>query len=184
MLDLIKDLPQLTWDYLKSREGKKCLRRCIMPLIIMGALIMLIVGAIWAKYQYPQCGKDIGSSRFYMRSVSRDYRKISGNSCPGFDWTRQKSTFTAGERNYDIYLPLAPKMAKQPTYVSEGLIGYAFNSVGIYSSGVSEEFDALKVQASKFDHCGGSNSNPVGFTFNLPVTGVYRFFGMPGDPDV
>lgn len=152
-----------------------------MPLIVMGSLMMLIVGAIWAKYQYPTCGTDLASSRFILTSISSTTRLLSGNSCPGYDWSAQKSTFTAGERHFDITIPTYPKIAKTPTYIYEGIIGYALNSVPIYAPGSSAKADAVKVQSVKFDQCGGSDSNPVGFTFNLPITGVYRYFSMPGD---
>jgi hypothetical protein len=181
MLDFMKDLPRLAVKYLKSREGKKCLRRCIMPIIVMGSLIMLVVGAIWAKFQYPTCGKSLSSSRFELYTSSKTTRTLSGNSCPGYDWTGQKSTFTAGDHHYEISIPISPKISKNPFYVSEGLIGYALNSVPIFASGVSAKADAAMVQSKKFDQCGGSDSNPVGFTFDLPVTGDFRFFTMPGD---
>lgn len=181
MWDLFKDLPGLLWRYVRSREGKKCLRRCYMPILVMGSMIMLVVGAIWAKYQYPTCGTDYYSSRLAIYTQTPEIRFISGNMCPGYDWTRQKAKNTAGEHHYDITAATKPRISMTPFYVTEGLIGFALNSVPIYASGESNSSDAVKVQSSKFDSCGGSDSNPVGFTFDLPVTGVYRYFAMPGD---
>ena len=185
-MDFFKDLPLLTWEYLKSRQGKKCLRGFMMPIIVFGSMIMLIVGAIWAKYQFPECGLDYESSKFKVQQVkgsssSSSYRRILGNSCPGYDWKHQKSPFTAGEHHFDINVPIKPSIAQQSTSVSEGLIGYAMNGVPIFASGKSNISDAVKVQAGKFDACGGSDSNPIGFTFDLPVTGFYHYFSLPGD---
>ena len=152
-----------------------------MPILVMGSIIMLVVGAIWAKYQYPTCGTDYDSSRFEIYSESSALRWISGNMCPGYDWTGQGSRNTAGEHHYEVTAPTSPRIAKSPFYVTEGLIGFALNSVPIYASGESNTSDAVEVQSHKFDSCGGSDSNPIGFTFDLPVTGIYRYFAMPGD---
>ena len=128
-----------TWDYLQSRVGRKRIRMILAPFFLVGSIILLVIGATWAKVLAPECGQDLPSARF---SISNGVAKriLSGNSCPGYDWNSQKRPIdreTAGEYRFSYSLPLAPVISTMPFYVGmtnsvSGPIGVALNGIPIY----------------------------------------------------
>ena len=157
-----------------------------------GSIMMLVIGAIWAKNDVPICGISQNSAKFSIYiSENKETRILSGNLCPGYDWHGQKSPYDAGEHVFKAILPAKPKIAVQETYVGinnsigfvYGKIGYAINGVPIYSAATKSGEDAVKEQGSYFDACAGHNDPYNKFTFSAKIPGFYHYHSMPGDMD-
>lgn len=96
------------------------------------------------------------------------YVKITTDGCPGYDWTSQTTPNKARKINKQVYLPIEPKLAKNPIYVgiknkdgskntnpSKGPIGIAINGVSIYGNADAMNEDAFINEGKTFDQCGG-----------------------------
>jgi hypothetical protein len=119
-----------TWDYCQTKNGRKRIRVILAVILLATSIVILIIGATWAKLLAPDCGQDIPSANFDVYN-STDKRIFNGNACPGYDWNSQKrpmSRETAGEYKFVYSLPLSPVISATPSYVGksnsiEGPIG-------------------------------------------------------------
>jgi hypothetical protein len=93
--------------------------------------------------------------------------EITGDGCPGYDWTSQKTPNTAKQIFKTYYIPMKPTIAKNPLYVgikgANGVdnkaileaIGVAANGVAIYANGDANNLDSYVNEGQSFDKCGG-----------------------------
>lgn len=140
-----------TWDYLQSRVGRKRIRLILAPFFLVASIMLLVIGATWAKVLAPECGQSLSSAEFSLSSVALR-RTLGGNSCPGYDWnsqTRPKDRETAGEYKFAYSVPLSPVIAATPTYVGksnsiDGPIGVALNGIPIYGPSTSGGGDTVE----------------------------------------
>lgn len=140
-----------TWDWMQSRTGRKRIRLIFAPIFLVGSILLLVIGAGWAKLLAPECGQDLPSAKFssYPDGVRR---LLSGNSCPGYDWnsqTRPKDRETAGEYKFSYSVPLVPIISITPTFVGKsnsvpGPIGVALNGIPIYGPSISDGEDSVE----------------------------------------
>lgn len=75
------------------------------------------------------------------------YRRLVGNSCPGYDWTYQKSPAAAAVYDFDYEFPVVVNCTV-PQYVGyshqTSLVGFALNGVAIYGPTNAEDVDAIE----------------------------------------
>ena len=176
------------WDLTQSREGRDKIRNVLAPLVFTTSIFFLIIGATWARFLDPQCGIDRKSARFTI-STSGQNRIMSGNGCPGYDWTVKGSSQgqreTAGEYPFTWKLPLIPMIVAKPFYIGtsnsiDGPIGVTLNGVPIWSPSTSNGQDAVSLESSQYDACGGMSTPPNHFAFSAPITGYYHYRIQPG----
>ena len=154
-----------------------------------GSVIMFIFGIVYATNLEPICGTDKQSATFTIKTEG-NYRVLSGNSCPGYDWTSQTTPNSANEVHFEIKIPLKPKMAGKTKNVGTsaepmigGAIGYALNGVPIYGPAALGSVDAIELEAATFDECAGHCAPKMMAPLPMDVGGYYHYHGMPGDKD-
>lgn len=174
---------------------KRYVRNISVFFLISGSLLMLIIGAIWAKYDSPTCGTAYHTAQFSITpTTDLTLRKFEGNSCPGYDWRSQSTSHNghqtlAGEHKIEFFLTSSPRINRKPFYVGklypmlaiDGPIGYALNGIAIYSPVNSNGDDAVLSEGGMFDQCGGHNEPSEDFTFTAKIPGFYHYHSMPGD---
>ena len=147
------------------------------------SIFMVVFGSIWLHFMIPICGTTvISSSKFTIRSVGTK-RVMEGITCPGYDWTGEKTSYEAGAHEVYETIPLTPELSSTITPVgissTEGVvggpIGYTLNGVAIFSNGGAHHKDAVKAEGSTFDSCAGHNSP------NFIWPGYYHYHSLPGD---
>lgn len=139
------------WDFMQSRNGRKRIRIVLAPFFLVGSIMLLVIGATWAKLLAPECGQDLDSAKFSV-SYTDTRRIVGGNACPGYDWnsqTRPKDRETAGEYKFSYSLPLVPRMSMNPTYVGtsssvNGPIGISLNGIPIYGPSTRDGIDTVE----------------------------------------
>lgn len=140
-----------TWDYMQSRVGRKRIRLILAPFFLVVSIMLLVIGATWAKILAPECGQDENSAKFTLLTDS-GRRRLTGNACPGYDWNSQKrpkDRETAGEYKFSFTLPLLPTISVTPTYVGmsnsiDGPIGVALNGIPIFGPSTGDGEDTVK----------------------------------------
>jgi hypothetical protein len=178
-----------SWDYCQSRTGRKRIRLLLAPFFLVASVMLLVIGAIWARLLAPECGQEAKSAKFLMTNSTTN-RLFGGNGCPGYDWNtlkRPKTRETAGEYKFSFLLPLSPIISVQPFYVGrsnsiDGPIGVALNGVAIYGPSARDGEDTNEIEGNQGDNdqCGGSSSPPNRGPFSAPITGYYHYRSMPG----
>lgn len=169
-------------DFCQSIEGRKKIRNYSIPVVMIGGLLMIVMGATWAKLLNPECGTDLNSAKFSISTdVTTRLRMLVGNACPGYDWMKQKTPYTAGEYPFTFAISSAPVLSQSPIYVGEGSkisgpIGVALDGIPIYSPSKANIKQTFKLE----DPCGGSNYPSSKFAFGAPITGFYHYIRLPG----
>ena len=177
--------------------------------VVVGFIVTFFASfwVMWVYLNWPECGTSLKSARFSVYSSStyrtKDsgvnddtysswYRILSGNSCPGYDWTSQGTPATAGDDEFETPLPLIPVNCTTPTLVGIddpvfGHIGYALNGIAIFSPSDGSSRDAVEYEHDSFDQCGGHVKaqslliNKIFLSSEPP--GTYHYHSMPGDSD-
>ena len=164
---------------------------------------------MWVYMNYAECGTNLSSARFSietstyktqgMKTLSGETnddafatwsRLLSGNACPGYDWTGQSTPGVAGDDEFEFALPVVPVNCSRPTEVGLddpvfGHIGFALNGVALFSPSDGSSRDAVEYEHDTFDACGGHVKaqslliNKVFVSSNPP--GDYHYHAMPGD---
>jgi hypothetical protein len=136
---------------MQSRDGRKKMRMIFAPFFLVTSIMLLVIGATWAKVLAPECGQNLESARFTL-SYDTTRRILSGNSCPGYDWNSQKrpkDRETAGEYRFSYQIPITPIIASTPVFVGTsrsvaGPIGVALNGIPIYGPSTSDGRDTVQ----------------------------------------
>ena len=209
-----------TRETIDPRTGKATSRALLFNMKLFVAVAM-VVGFIvcffasfwvmWVYLNYPECGTSLKTARFSIESsstyrtkgikedsaVNDDtyaswWRVLSGNSCPGYDWTAQSTPGVAGDDEFEFPIPLMPVNCTTPTQVGIsdpvfGHIGFTISGVPIFSPSDGSSRDAVEYEHDTFDQCGGHVKaqslliNKVFVASNPP--GDYHYHAMPGDGD-
>lgn len=173
-------------DFVQSRDGRKKIRKVLAPIMMCGSIMMLITGATWAKFLFPECGTSLQTAKFTLSTdADTGERILSGNSCPGYNWKTGKTALTAGEYRFSYAVSATPKLSRNPIFVASsnpipGPIGVALNGVPIYSAAGPGNKNLAASESHLLDACGGTNAPPRDFAFSAPITGYYHYRTMPG----
>jgi len=166
---------------------------------------------MWVYMNFPECGTSLKSARFSIvssdtyktKGIKADsatnddaysswWRILSGNSCPGYDWTSQSTPGVAGDDEFEFPISLMPVNCTTPTEVGTsdpvfGHIGFSLSGVAIFSPSDGSSRDAVEFEYDSFDQCGGHVKaqslliNKIFVASNPP--GDYHYHAMPGDGD-
>lgn len=213
--------PYVRMSMFSSSTDSTTGRRVLLFNIKVFVAVAIIVGFIicffssfwimWVYMNFPECGTSLKTARFSIassetyktKSIKADgttnddtyaswYRVLSGNSCPGYDWTSQSTPGVAGDDEFEFPLPLVPVNCSTPTEVGLsapvfGHIGYTLGGVSLFSPSDGSSRDAIDYEHGSFDQCGGHVKaqslliNKLFIASNPP--GNYHYHSMPGDGD-
>lgn len=155
-------------DQISSNSGERSERECcwdwklFLGTVMFFSAIMIICGSFWMAWifqNYSECGTSLASAKFTIVSNTTT-RVLSGNSCPGYDWTGQSTPAVAGDISFEYEIPLNPVNCTSPQWVGIGgpvfsHIGYALNGVQIFSPVDDSGDNAITYEHTSFDDCGG-----------------------------
>jgi len=133
------------------------------------------------------------SAKSFSVSISGTNWVMTGNDCPGYDWTSQTTPNKAQQESISVTVPLTPTIATTPTYVGFngpsgttnanfilGQIGIARNGVAIYSNVDALGRNAYIYEGSSFDTCGG-HPDPTGeYHYHMEPTQGCVYTDTPG----
>ena len=158
------------------------LPRWAVWVLLPGSCVMLACGLLYAAYAEPICGTNDRSARFSIRSDKdgggggSGWRILTGNSCPGYDWTDQSAPNSANAVPFEVSLPLHPTIAASPQLVGVsadplvgGAIGYALDGVPLYGPSALGGVDAIEFEGDSFGRCAAHNAPKQ---FLVPVLDV------------
>lgn len=176
--------------------GPRCNLKIMLVYLAVVSLVMIFCAAWWVAWVFQNeavCGTDLDSAIFNTYpDEDSGTRILSGNSCPGYDWTSQSTPGSAGDDEFTYSIPLSPVNCTEPTEVGIydplfGHIGYALNGVPLFSPSDGDGRDAVEYEYTSFDQCGGHVKEKSLFINKLfPSTsapGDYHYHAMPGDSD-
>jgi hypothetical protein len=118
--------------------------------------------------------------------------EITGDGCPGYDWTSQTTPNTAKQIFKTYKVPLAPVMSKNPYYVGiKGLngvantavleaVGVAANGVAIYANGDANNLDAYQNEGMSFDTCHGHPTQMSEYHYHMEPSQGCVYTDSPG----
>lgn len=136
-----------------------------------------------------ECGTDLDSAKFSVYNDSTT-RYLSGNNCPGYDWTSQSAPGYAAQSWFQYPIPMEPVncTVAQDVGLSDpiyGSIGVALSGVQIFGPADENDENALYEEYQTFDTCGGHVKNLADFSIAFwPVLnppGDYHTHVMMGD---
>jgi len=141
--------------------------KIFLGLLVISSFVMVTIGAVWMYYvfgNYPNCGISYTSASFSVYTDG-DYRILTGNSCPGYDWTTESTPHSPGQLDFTYAMPVNPVNCTTPLDMTDSSnpvylrIGYALNGVEIFSPLDDEGRDALEYEHSTFDHVGSDEKS-------------------------
>jgi hypothetical protein len=131
-----------------------------------------------------KCGTTTSSSTVsatLSTSNGVEYKAITANGCPGYDWTSQSTPNTALQYISSVKIRTTPIINTTPTYIGivsatgaslkgiGGALGIAINGVAIFGNADADNRDAYVYESMTFDTCRGHPQQQ----------GVYHYHAEP-----